>query len=459
MKKNNRILNWLLLLGLVFLQVGCEKDLYEDQIHKENIVFKTVSLKDNLLKQNYQLMKAVNHVKIKHYSLNNKMVYDSINNFYFDDEKGFYIQDNQKETYTFRVYRLNTNDDQKLENIVFKKNQMGEFETFLLKYDISKNQLDDSYQTNPNQRNNNLIEIKEITANKIMTMYNGCRYVKVSLCSGDPWNCGGGWCGFTYEIVCDDEINDAVAGYNESTIGEAISTSPNGGVSSSSNNPCLKLDKLKSDDVFKQKMVGLKNAAEQWSFEKMHVIYDDPTPNDQISQTDNYDYEDFQGDINVPEANYSGNTSMQGIIHSHYNGKVSIFSPGDLLDLYEKMKLPAITDDFFIGLVTSEGTAYILQIQDRQAFIEFGNTYLSTNGKFEKFMNDTYFQSYGIEADTPPAIAEKKFLKMMNELGAGISLASSNFTPNSPSSTTLFSNWTKKQYNDLTDSVTPTNCN
>ncbi|MFZ4105000.1 hypothetical protein, partial [Flavobacterium sp.] len=210
-----------------------------------------------------------------------------------------------------------------------------------------------------------------------------------------------------------------------------INTVPTGGGSTNTaKNPCDKIKKLKKDDVFKQKMNGLKYAAEHWSFEKAHVIYNDPTPNDQISQTDNYDYEDFQGNVNVPEADYAGNSTMQGFIHSHYQGLISIFSAGDLQDIYNQMVYPDITDDFFYGVVTAEGTAYILQVIDRDAFIAFGNKYLSDTKKKDFFMDKIYDKKYNIKTSNSKQENEKNFLIMMNDLGAGISLAGTTYDPN-----------------------------
>ena len=64
MKKFNQILK-LFALGTVFVLCSCEKDLYDDQIYKSNTTLKIVSLKNDSLKRNYQLMKAVNEAKMK----------------------------------------------------------------------------------------------------------------------------------------------------------------------------------------------------------------------------------------------------------------------------------------------------------------------------------------------------------------------------------------------------------
>ena len=187
--------------------------------------------------------------------------------------------------------------------------------------------------------------------------------------------------------------------------------------------PCQKIPVLKNDNEFKQKMVDLKNAT-NGSIEVAYTIYDDPTPNTIPGLLDNYDYTRFEGAPNVPAVNWSGNTNMKGLIHSHFFQGLSVPSPGDLQDLYKIMSNNQVTDDFFSGLVTDEGTAYILQVNDRAAFLEFGNKYLSTLEKIADFSNNIYSdpEEYNIDTDIIPSANEKSFVKMLTELNAGISV-------------------------------------
>ena len=73
-------------------------------------------------------------------------------------------------------------------------------------------------------------------------------------------------------------------------------------------------------------------------------------------------------------------------------------------------------------------------------------------------MKNTYFEEYKITEDNSASTNEKAFLKMMSELGGGISLASTSYTPNTPTSTALFNNWTKKTYDEVTGNSKPSNC-
>lgn len=243
--------------------------------------------------------------------------------------------------------------------------------------------------------------------------------------------------------------------------GGDIITSPTDGGGGGSDeldvpDPCKKMKDLKSDAVFKQKMVLLKNAAENYTVETLFTMYNDPTPGVAPDQTDAYDYTTFTGTSYAPNAVYSGDTTMQGLIHSHFEGLLSIFSPSDIKDLYGLMLNADITDDFFIGVVSDEGTSYILQIEDRIKFLAFGNLYLSTETKFYNFERDTWQRKYNITPYNSNANNEKSFLMMMTNLNAGITLASSNFVKNQPHD---FSEWKKIVYDNNSGNVIPVTCN
>ncbi|WAC01128.1 hypothetical protein N7U66_13280 [Lacinutrix neustonica] len=185
--------------------------------------------------------------------------------------------------------------------------------------------------------------------------------------------------------------------------------------------PCQKIAQLKNDDVFKQKMNILKGAAEQWSFEKMFTVYDDPTPNTEISQSDNYDYDEFQGTASNPFVSWTGNSTIKGVIHSHYDGLLSVPSPTDLQDMYNQLLTPTVTSDFFYGVVTHSGKAYILQVNDRSNFINFGNKNL-INNKINKFIKNKIIKKYNIKENNTNATNELGFVKMLEELNVGLNI-------------------------------------
>ena len=130
---------FLLCLLLIFGMSSCEKDLYEDQISQSKFKVEEFSLKDNNSKVslNSNFLKAVSEIKKTIKNTNGKIVYDSINQIYFDDEKGIKISKDEYESYTFNIIK----EDGNLENLVFCKNNDGEFYSYKIKYSMPEDQL------------------------------------------------------------------------------------------------------------------------------------------------------------------------------------------------------------------------------------------------------------------------------------------------------------------------------
>lgn len=215
--------------------------------------------------------------------------------------------------------------------------------------------------------------------------------------------------------------------------------------------PCNNIKKLQNDLEFKSKMASLINSARQWSFEKLHTIYNKTSP----TSTANFDYQDFQGNPQTPTANYIGNTNMQGIIHSHYEGLISIFSIGDLQDLYEKMLNNQITDNFFIAVV-SESSAHLINIHNRNDFIQFGNTYLNKQEKIDDLMR--MFEKLDIKNNNDSVTNENGFLKFLSKFNIGLNLSTIEFGINTPPSANLFNTWNKRRYNTNTREFETSTC-
>jgi hypothetical protein len=141
MKNNFKLLTKLFSLILMFAFLGCEKDLYDDALTpKKELNVKHVSLKDLSRTENTALFKKVDQVNLKRKNALGKIVYDSINHFYFDDENGKIIEtaDGYK-SYTFPIIR--EVNDGKIENLLFSKNQNGSYDTYTVKYDFTEEEL------------------------------------------------------------------------------------------------------------------------------------------------------------------------------------------------------------------------------------------------------------------------------------------------------------------------------
>ncbi len=139
---------FLLILAFTTFFSSCEKDLYEEAINENNtqgkIILENFSLKSN--NSSIELLKTVRKFnQLKKHKANARMVYDSILNFYYDDEKGIHLQINDKHSYTFSVAR--PNGDGKLENIIFNSKEDGTFGVYVVKYEMTNEQLKTMSQT------------------------------------------------------------------------------------------------------------------------------------------------------------------------------------------------------------------------------------------------------------------------------------------------------------------------
>lgn len=213
--------------------------------------------------------------------------------------------------------------------------------------------------------------------------------------------------------------------------------------------PCEIINKLASDYKIKQKMTNLETAAKNYKFESVFPMYNDPNVQP-VCCPASYQAIPSTGIVGNqynPTVTWSGTTDVKGLLHSHYEGLLSVPSGTDLQDLYNLMKNPLITDDFFYGLVTHSGTRYMLIISDRAAFVAFGDKYLSQRklGDFEK---DIYNKIYEISENASAVNNEIGFVKMLTQMNTGVTTFSANSD---------FTSYQKLTYNN--NQVTPSNCN
>jgi len=137
---------------ILFLS-SCEKDLYEDSINNNSkkYIIQTINL-NTYNKKPSDLLTFKNKLdNKKRISFESKIVYDSINNFYIDDENVRLIQSDNLESYTIGIKYENSD---KIHNIVFDQNEEGDFDSYLVKYDFTSEEL--------NTLSTDVLETKEI---------------------------------------------------------------------------------------------------------------------------------------------------------------------------------------------------------------------------------------------------------------------------------------------------------
>jgi hypothetical protein len=141
MKQQLQRITKAILFCFIITLTSCEKDLYEEALEPRNeLRINNVSLKKLSKSDNEKLFKKVSEVRMKRKNTLDKIVYDSINNFLFDDTNGIEIErQNGYKSYTFPIYR--ENNDRKVENLLFSKKLNGEYDAYIVKYDFTEEEL------------------------------------------------------------------------------------------------------------------------------------------------------------------------------------------------------------------------------------------------------------------------------------------------------------------------------
>ncbi|HNP34024.1 MAG TPA: hypothetical protein PKN96_12090 [Flavobacterium sp.] len=125
---------------IAILLSSCEAE--KDFAKQDKIIIRKFSMKNVAGKSSYsKLSQIVNEVKNMSVSnitdnSNGKIVFDDNSGLYFDDEKGLYVEKENLKSYTFPVIRTSTTE--KIKNICFNEKQNGNYDVFLVKYDLTK---------------------------------------------------------------------------------------------------------------------------------------------------------------------------------------------------------------------------------------------------------------------------------------------------------------------------------
>lgn len=132
--------NFLLLLTIVTFS-SCEKDSddnFPDVTTKNQFTVREVSL--NTLSNEKKLLDAVNEIKSKKPSPTGKIIYDSLNNIYFDGTSGKEILTNDgQKSYTFQI--ITDDDNSKVENLLFTQKENGEYDAYRVQYNFTEEEL------------------------------------------------------------------------------------------------------------------------------------------------------------------------------------------------------------------------------------------------------------------------------------------------------------------------------
>jgi hypothetical protein len=127
------------------------------------------------------------------------------------------------------------------------------------------------------------------------------------------------------------------------------------------------------------------------------------------------------------------NTAFHGMIHTHPDGTLPIFSPTDIYTGYNALQEGKISSlaAFTEGLVTSNGI-YFLAVSDSAKYINF-----CTNNPFEEagyYILDLRYglpSFYNITTTTSATIAVNSFTRLLHDYDCGLALMVRNTDSNS----------------------------
>lgn len=139
MKNSLNYLVKLILLLVLIAFTGCEKDLYEDGLQNSpsEMNVREISLKDIEKSVSTKINNEINKVKQMKYkttSEGNRIEYNSELGIYIDKDNGNLVSVDGKNFYTFPMF---SDEDNKIENVLFVDKGTGEMDTYLIKYDIT----------------------------------------------------------------------------------------------------------------------------------------------------------------------------------------------------------------------------------------------------------------------------------------------------------------------------------
>lgn len=118
---------------------------------------------------------------------------------------------------------------------------------------------------------------------------------------------------------------------------------------------------------------------------------------------------------------------IDGFIHSHHVGLLSVFTAADLasLSLIHKNWFIKNPNTFIFGLVSASNTQYILIIDNPAKFLTFTDQFLTPDGKIDEGKTDNfstmnYLLDYNIHINNTPQVNELGFVKMLSEKDSGL---------------------------------------
>jgi hypothetical protein len=442
----------LFLIGLAFGSCEAERDITNEKA-LEKLTIRRCSMKDNSLKSNSKLQKALNQLidfdfnRNLSLDTNARILYNENTGLFYDDEKGIYIEKDGQESYNFPV--IQTDDTENIKNITFTKNNNNEYDVYLVNYDYSKVDVQNFSNEELSQRQiifHPLVKdgiiypdiLNTIVCTTTTTVvaswveeHEGFIYYcqTISISTNCEWIGGGG---FGPNQGGSVGMGSEVSPLNQENPILAAAVIIDGG-DFSSRPPCdILKEQVDNNPIFDNKLDSL----------KQRVLATNPNPDTYESAilvkrttapsgNDNFTYTNFNDNVSITGSTIV-NAGMSewdiAYMHNHPINHVPIFSNIDIVDFFASYNFvrPSRKNEYTSYLVCFNGATYALRMENVNAMTElFTGLNLDTEqGRkdAEKKVSDI-FKKHGFNPnqDYTQAMAEDLFIDVMDDalLGGG----------------------------------------
>ncbi|SMO72388.1 hypothetical protein [Solitalea koreensis] len=174
---------------------------------------------------------------------------------------------------------------------------------------------------------------------------------------------------------------------------------------------CEQVNQLASNAEFIAKFQSLYEESKINNFETGYVLFS--------TSKSSYAYEKVIGEQNKASINVDVDKPLDGYIHCHYSNLYPIFSGSDIRAVYDvydinQMRNPAT---FLLGVVSADGNAYILKIDNIELFKQFGQKNFQSLQSFHSFENSYYNQQQSLLSKGRTASFEITLIDMIKNSG------------------------------------------
>lgn len=465
----------LLIFGLTLMLSGCSEDLFEEQINQnKNVIARKISMEDIQFKSNDKLKKSVLDLNQIQINSSSRSQYNEIYDFYIDEENGVYLKKDSLESYTFPIYKTET--DSTITNIVFNKNKKGEYDVILAEYNILKTDFTDITAQELEQSEVDYTIITGRFRGPELTCIETQEYVMVPIDEGDltgdfgyegMWATTGSYCFWSENEAGGNDDNsssggDVITGPVDSPSGGGVG---GGGPRNFPDTPCGKLHKGTSSEKYKENFKNLnKKDVFDYSYESGFVQKN-------VNGILSYSYVRAPNSTSLiipPNSlnfTHVHNNHVVNINGDNYDGTVKILSPADVLGLITTCQNASVSANInpteAFGVMISDEGIFAITLLEPISLVEIGQ--LGQSGqlgtKWDTFEKDYLYQSSKIlnnqylDASGRNKALQKMLLKLLKNAGLENKIGLFEAEVYDVDSYEII--WTKKSLNPASPNATP----